>query len=259
MATKQAKEVATQQNNLPAAFSNDVPEWAKGNGPARGSENVGTKDIVLPRLEIIQAQSPIKDEKPDEAIEGHLFNTVTTEVLGDLVFIVPIYYRMEYLVWKDQDAGGGFFGAYNFEDQAQRRRDELIKDGEDPSLIEVIDTPVHYCLRVDPNTLKTEQIVISMAKSKAKVSRKWNATIQLAGGDRFSRIYKVTTFKDKNKQNKTFFNYVVQPAGFPPEAVYREAEKLYEMFSKNGVSANHEAFGGADTDGTAEGMNTDNI
>lgn len=256
MATKQSKEVAAQQSNLPAAFSNDTPEWAK-NGSGRGSENVGTKDIVLPRLEIIQAQSPIKDEKPDEAVEGHLFNTVTTEILGDMVFIVPIYYRMEYLVWKDQDAGGGFFGAFDYEDQAHKRKDDLVKDGEDPALLEVVDTPVHYCLLVDPNTLATQQIVISMPKSKAKISRKWNATIQLAGGDRFSRVYKVTTFKDKNKQNKTFFNYVVQPAGFPPEEVYREAEKLYGMFKSGEVRANHEAFGtGSDEPGS---MDTDNI
>lgn len=260
MATSKNAVAAGSKNAVGAFDSNEVPEWAK-NSQGRGSENVGTKDIVLPRLELIQAQSPIKDEKPEEAVEGHMFNTVTQEVLGDLVYIVPIFYRMEYLVWKDQDSGGGFFGAFFFEDEAQRRRDQLIKDGEDPDLIEIVDTPVHYALRVDPNTMKTEQIVISMAKSKSKVSRKWNATIQIAGGDRFSRIYKVSSFKDKNKQNKTFWNYVVQPAGFPPEPIYREAEKLYNMFMKEGVTANHEAAAGADHQGTDTGGNpdTDNI
>jgi len=256
MVTKKT-EVAAATSNAVAAFNmGDVPDYVK-NGTGRGSENVGAKDIVLPRLELIQAQSPIKDDNPD-AVEGYMFNTVTQEVLGDTVFVIPVFYRMEYLVWKDQDEGGGFFGAFFFEDEAERRRDRLIKDGENPEFIEILDTPVHYCLRVDPVTLKTEQIVISMSKSKSKVSRKWNATIQIAGGDRFGRVYRVTSFKDKNKQNKTFFNYVVQPAGFPPEAVFREAERLYTMFSTEGVSANHEAAMGADRE-HASGPQTDNI
>lgn len=232
-------------------FSNEVPEWAKG-GSGRGSENIGTKDLILPRLEIVQAQSPIKDENP-EAREGLLFNTVTQEVIGDEAFIVPIFYRMEYIVWKDQDAGGGFFGAFNSQSEAEARVSELMSEGEED--LEIVDTPVQYCLRIRPD-MTTENIVISMPKSKAKVSRKWNALIQLCGGDRFSRAYKVTTFKDKNKQNKTFFNYVVQAAGFPPEAIYREAEKWYEVFRKEGVSTDHASAlaagnpegGGMDTD-----------
>jgi len=255
MATKQAApsktEVAVAAAGEVQMFGSDVPEWAKG-GTGRGSENVGTKDMLLPRLEIVQAQSPIKDENA-EAKEGFMFNTVTQEVLGDSVFIIPLYYRMEYLVWKDQDAGGGFFGAFDSMAEALSRKAEVVSDGEDPADIEVIDTPVHYCLRVKPD-YSVEQIVISMAKSKAKVSRKWNSIIQLAGGDRFSRAYKITTFKDKNKQNKTFFNYVVQPAGFPPEAVYREAERVYGKISSDGIKADHASAAGADAEPVGGGQ-----
>lgn len=239
------KEVAVP-NQGAMAFAQDTPDWAKG-GTGRGSENVGTKDILLPRLEIVQAQSPIKDTNED-AKEGLMFNTVTSEVLGDEVYIVPLYYRMEYLLWKDQDKGGGFFGAYDSENEAKQRLHEVVADGEDESDMEIVDTPVHYCLRIKPD-MTIEQIVISMPKSKAKVSRKWNAAIQIAGGDRFSRVYKMTTFKDKNKQNKTFFNFVVQPAGFPPEAIYREAEKLYTSFRELGVKADHGSAGSGEPTG----------
>jgi hypothetical protein len=251
MATKQtavAKAVSQE-----VGFSQETPEWAKS-GQGRGSENVGTKDIVLPRLEIVQSQSPIKDT--DETIrEGMLFNSATSENLGDTAFIVPIYYRMEYLVWKDQDEGGGFFGSYDTEHAARARIQEEVSNGESESLLEVVDTPVHYCLRVRSD-FSTEQIVISMPKSKAKVSRKWNSLIQIAGGDRFSRVYKLGTFKDKNKKNQAFHNFTVQPAGFPPEAVYREAERLYDVFKTQGVKADHAT--GGDGEGTA-GMDTDPI
>jgi hypothetical protein len=243
MATKE-KSVPAVQSGGTIGFSQEAPEWAKS-GTARGSENVGSKDLVLPRLEIVQAQSPIKDTNPD-AKEGMLFNSATGDLIGEEAYIVPIFYRMEYLVWKDQDEGGGFFGAYDTEREAQARVEEEVSNGENPEHLEVIDTPVHYCLRIRTSDGSTEQIVVSMAKSKAKVSRKWNAVIHIAGGDRFSRAYKFTTFKDKNKQNKTFFNYIVQPAGFPPEKIFREAERLYEVFKTQGVRADHAAAAGAD-------------
>jgi hypothetical protein len=253
------KEVAVQSQGA-VAFSQETPTWLNKNS-ARGSENVGTKDIALPRLEIVQAQSPIKDVNED-AREGMFFNSVTQDVLGDKVFFVPVYYRMEYLVWKDQDSGGGFFGAHESESEANARIAEEIAN--DPSLggvtkdgrpmLEAVDTPVHYGLMIDMQgpEVRSQQLVISMPKSKAKVSRKWNSVIQMVGGDRFSRVYALTTFKDKNKQNKTFFNFVVQPAGFPPESIYREAERLYEVFRRDGVKADHASVANQGEEGTLE-------
>lgn len=239
MAKSQKTEIATQEAGE-MMFAQDVPDWAK-NSQGRGSENVSSKDLILPRLEIVQSQSPIK-EANEAAREGMLFNAVTSDIIGESAYIVPIFYRMEYLVWKDQNQGGGFFGAFDTRNEAQQRLAEVVADGEDEMDLEIVDTPVHYCLRVKPD-FSTEQIVISMPKSKSKVSRKWNAMIQIGGGDRFSRIYKVSTFKDKNKKNQSFYNYVVSPAGFPSEAVYREAERLYEVFRSQGVKVDHAAAG----------------
>jgi hypothetical protein len=220
-------------------------------GPARGSEEVKSTDMVLPRLEIVQALSPIKDENPG-AREGFLFNSVTREIVGDLAYFIPVYFRMEYLVWKDQDKGGGFFGSFNSQAEAEARVNEAVSQGEDPSDLEIVDTPVQYGLRIEPEG-KTEQIVISMAKTKAKVSRKWNAMIQIVGGDRFSRVYKLTTFKDENNKGQKFFNFVVQPAGFTPEPAYREAERLYEVLKTQDFRVAHETVNAAaDSAGPAD-------
>lgn len=221
-----------------SAFSMAVPEYIN-QGVARGSEEVKASDMVLPRLEIVQALSPIKETNED-AKEGYLFNSVTQEVIGDLAYFVPVYFRLEYLIWKDPDQGGGFFGSYNSQADADRRRAEIIAEGENPEYIEIVDTPVQYGLRITPDMSVCEQIVISMAKTKAKVSRKWNAMIQIAGGDRFSRVYKLTSFKDENKKGQKFFNYVVQPAGFAPKAAYLQAEALYEILKTQDFRVAHE-------------------
>lgn len=228
---KPATEVVTTTD---MAFSQEMPSWMDPK-LARGSENVSTTDLVLPRLEIVQAQSPIKDVNED-AREGMLFNSATGDLIESPALIVPVYFRVEHIIWKDTDAGGGYFGAFPTAAEAQNRVRDLQAEGETD--LEIVDTPVHYCLRIRSDG-STEQIVVSMPKSKAKVSRKWNAIIQIAGGDRFSRVYKLSTFKDKNKKNQQFWNYVVQPAGFVTEPVYRKAEQNYEIFKNVGVATDY--------------------
>lgn len=235
MATKKP-ETAVQ--TVESTFIQEAPAYLNS-GTARGSEEVKASDMVLPRLEIVQALSPIK-ETNEQAREGLLFNSVTEQILGDMVYFVPVYYRMEYLVWRDQDKGGGFLGSFPSAADAEHRRAQAVAEGDSLEDIEVVDTPVQYGLRIEPSG-HFEQIVISMAKTKAKVSRRWNAMIQIAGGDRFSRVYKISTFRDENKKGQKFFNYVVQPAGFTPEKVYREAERIYEVLKTQDVRVAHES------------------
>ena len=247
MATKKP-DTAVQK--VEATFMQEVPAYINTSS-ARGSEEVGSADMVLPRLEIVQALSPIKETNED-AREGLLFNSVTEEILGDMIYFVPVYYRMEYLVWRDQDKGGGFLGSFSTAAEAERRKTQAVAEGDDIDAIEIVDTPVQYGMRIEPAG-HFEQIVISMAKTKAKVSRRWNAMIQIAGGDRFSRVYKISTFRDENKKGQKFFNYAVQPAGFTPEKVYREAERLYEVLKTQDVKVAHETVVEA-TDNDRDGI-----
>jgi hypothetical protein len=236
MATTKSKTEVVTQAAEPFAVATQ-PDYIKS-GPGRGSENVGADDMLVPRLEIVQSQSPIKDADPD-ARDGDLFNSVTSEILGPVAYFCPIYYQMEYILWKSKDEGGGFFGSFRTMEEAEKRMLQAIEEGEKPEFMEIVDTPVHYGLLVDPDTKAATQIVISMAKTKAKISRKWNSIIQIAGGDRFARIYKISTFTDENKKGQKFKNYVVAPAGFAPKEVYELAEATYATFSKGVVRADH--------------------
>lgn len=238
MATKAAKkpapkaQVPTKRGEVPGALilmgdQQQVPDYIKpGN---RGSEHVGTEDMVIPRLEVVQALSPALERDDPNYIEGakqgDLVNSVTRQNYGKEVFIVPVYYTKQWLVWKDRTKGGGFFGAYPSPAEAEAR---IEQEGDDA--LEAIDTPTHLCLLIDPQEGKIDEIMISMPRTKAKISRQWNSMIKLAGGDRFSRVYRVTTALEENKKGK-FQNYVVQAAGFPAKVVYDKAEKLYQAVS----------------------------
>lgn len=229
-----AKQVAKKESTQLDMFSDDKPEWVGDSG--RGSEEVGIEDVVLPRIDIIQALSPqIKRNDPayiEGAEQGMIFNTVTEKLYGNEVTFVPVYFRKEYLVWKKRTEGGGFRGSYLTEREAQ----EAVMSQDDASSLEIVDTAQHFVLIVDGDT--TEQAVISMARSKMKVSRQLNSMARMAGGDRFSRAYKLKAVEDSSDKGD-YWNFKVVQLGYVPEQLYREAEAMYEAVTSGQRSVDY--------------------
>lgn len=253
MATKkpESTEVATtiDQNTDLATVQSSMPDYLRAQqGSARGQENVGAEDLVIPRLEVVQDLSPARKKSDSNYIEGAeeglLYNNVTRELYGKDVLVVPVGFVKEWLIWKDRDNGGGFRGAFPDKATAEDALAGLVDgDGRSESdMCEIVDTNQQFCLLVKPDGT-VEEIVVSMAKSKAKISRKWNSLIRLANGDSFSRVYRLSAVEDKNNKNQSFYNLNVAQAGFPSEPVYRRAEKMYEAIVKGHLVADR----GADT------------
>lgn len=239
-------EVAVKPENAIAR-----PSFLKAG--ARGQENVGSADLVIPRLELIQDLSPArKRDNPayiEGAQEGMLFNNVTRELYGTEVTVVPVYFKKEWLIWKDRKSGGGFRGAFDSKAEAETAIHELKdKDGkaEDPSLFEALDTAQHFCMLLQANK-PPQQIVLSMSRSKMKISRTWNSMMNLNNDDSFAHKYRVAAIGDKNSSNQDFFNLKIAPAGFVDEATYTAAEKMYEVFRAGGGKVDHTYGDDADT------------
>lgn len=211
---------------------------------ARGAENVGVADLVIPRLEVVQSLSPCRQKNDPDYIEGaeegQLYNNVTRELYGEEVTVIPCFFLKEWLIWKDRKKGGGFRGAFPTKEAADKGIAEL-RDGdgkpENPADFTALDTAQHFCLLLPPNGGKPQQIVISMAKSKMKVSRKWNSLIQLTGDDSFARCYKVISVDDKNSNNQDFKNLAVKALGYASESLYIAGEKMYQAIKGGGIRA----------------------
>lgn len=216
------------------AVTDDIPEFLK-KGSQRGAENVTSDDVIIPRVELIQALSPARKKNDpgyiEGADEGMLFNNVTRELYGPELIVVPVFYTKQYLVWKDRKQGGGtngFRGAFNSKAEAEAAIAELAEDG-----LEVVDTAQHFVLAYHEG--KWTEAVISMAKSKIKVSKRWNSLMRLTDTDSFSRAYKLSAVTETNARNEQYFNYNVTAMGFVPKEVYEQGEKLYNVISKGGV------------------------
>ena len=222
--------------------TNEIPEFVKqGN---RGAENVGTDDMIIPRIELIQALSPVR-KKSDPAYiegaeEGMLYNNVTRALYGTEVTVVPVYYTKQFLVWKDRKAGGGgsngFRGAFASKELADRAIAELGEEA-----LEVSDTAQHFVLV--RNGDDWQEAVISMAKSKVKVSKRWNSLMRLSNTDSFSRAYKLSATTETNARNESYFNFNVSALGFVSKDMYERAEKLYETIRTGAVKVSNDYDG----------------
>lgn len=213
------------------------PDWMGDEG--RGSEEVTIQDVTIPRLQMVQDLSPQRKKNQAEYIEGceegMLFNSVTNQLYTEPVLFVPVYFRMEWLIWKHRDAGGGLQGVYATQAEAVAAAGEHPLAGQTTDkgepVIEVQDTAQHFGLLLDPNSPaedpRATEIVVSMSKSQLKPSRQFNSQIRIAGGDRWERYYRFSAVEVDGAKG-TYYNWKVEQLGFVSEAVYAQAEALYE-------------------------------
>ena len=205
----------------------------------RGSEEVTINDVTIPRLSMVQDLSPQRKKNNAEYIEGceegMLFNTVTNQLYVDPVLFVPVYFRLEWLVWKHRDAGGGLQGVRATQEEAVAFVGEhplagQMTDKNEP-VLEVQDTAQHFGLLLDPNSPaedpRATEIVVSMSKSQLKPSRQLNSMIRIATGDRFERYYRLSAAQVDGARGE-YYNWKVEQLGFVSEAIFAQAEALYE-------------------------------
>ena len=227
------------KNEVIAAQSTAVAPSFVNQGTVRGTEHVDQSDLIIPRLELVQSLSPCRKKADPSYIEGAdegmMYNSVTRELYGTQAVLVPISYKKEFLLWKKRDKGGGFRGVFKSMEDAEKGV-ALLDDAED---IEITDTAQHFCLMVKPNG-QMEEIVVSMAKSKLKTSRKWNSLIRIAEVDSFAKSYKVSAVTQTNAKNQDYFGFDVAPFSFVTEPVYRRAEKLWGMIEAGQVTVSTE-------------------
>lgn len=225
--------VADEKAGLPAHINAD---------DNRGSENVSSADLTLPRLRLVQYISDELKKNSDSYIEGieagQLVNSVSKAV-SDKLYVLPVYYERKFNVWRSRDAGGGLIASCFSETEA---REELAKaceaerislDDEDRvnRTFDLIDTPTHYCLEINPETGETSPIIIDMPSTKQKVSRTWNTNARQKAGASFAHVWALSTVEETNRRKEDYFNYKVEYVGFATKELYDRGEASYAEFA----------------------------
>ena len=147
----------------------------------KGLENITSEDITIPRLSIIQANSPQRKKKDEKYIEnadeGDVFNTVTSQVYKEPLTVIPCAYRKTYVEWIPREKGGGFVAAYDIRpsdtttDPATRK--SFLKNGN-----QLVDTAEHFVI-IKKDDDSFESAVLTKTSSNLTVSRKWNTLLKM--------------------------------------------------------------------------------
>lgn len=215
----------------------------------QGFENVGSKDLALPFLKVLGQLSPQLSPQKAAYIEGAkpgmILNTVTNELYDGQkgILVVPCYYKLEYIEWKDrgQDGSAAPVNIYPSDSDimSQTTRDSMNKDRTaDGTYIE--ETASHYVLVVQDGAPK-ETALIAMKSTQRKKSKKWNSmmmSIKLKKKDgtyyqpaMFTQVYRLKTVAESNKLGEWYGWDISHEGTIPNSEVLNAANDFYKSAS----------------------------
>lgn len=150
-----------------------------------GFENVTAKDILIPRISILQALSPqlkaTKSEFIDGAKEGMICDVATGELLPTPLIVIPVFYIKQYLEWAPRASGKGLCGIHD----SDAILDKCTEDDKGRPILDngnyIAETAQFFVLNMMANRRRS---FIPMASTQLKNARKW---MTLATGEKLQR------------------------------------------------------------------------
>ena len=263
-AQSQSKEIQKKEEHLPAAIN---LEEASG----EGLEFVSAKDLKLPILKILYANSPVLDKNDGKYIanaeKGDIYNEVTGNLWKgpDGIIVVPCLYINTFNEWKDKgdrDSPGRPINIHTDPSiMSETKRGEDNKDRL-PNGNYVEDTGNHFVFILDKDYLPQEQAVIAMKSTQKKKSKTWNSMMQTRrtkGTKGFFRppswatTYHLTTTRESNSQN-TWYGWVVEFDNFLDTTKMAKTLEITRGFYQSSMKS--DIFGKVDF-GVAQDVNQD--
>ena len=180
-----------------------------------GLENVGSSDLLVPRLGILQDLSPQVKERKSEYIEGAKVGMIadlgTGELFPDGIWFLPVLYRKDYLEWAPRDSGKGLIGIHSdpsvLDDCRRNDRNQPINSAGNL----IAETAQFYGINLSAGGRLS---FIPMTSTQLKKAKRWNTLAmgeKLKRGDGteytaplFYRTYNLTTAEESNNDGDWF-------------------------------------------------------
>jgi len=242
-----------EQGNMTQRKDAPLPANIFEEDAARGLGNIGQQDLALPFLKILAQLSPEVNKRDGKYVEGAeagmIYNSVTGELYNGVegINVIPCFYKLEYLEWKDRGEGlGAPVAIYpsSSDIMSKTKPDANYKDRL-PNGNYIDKTASHFVIILgdSPSTA-----LISMKSTQLKISRKWNSMmsgIKMKGKDglftpaSFSHIYRLKTTQLSNDKG-TWFGWEVSKNGpITDTTLYNQAKTFSESIAKGSVKAKH--------------------
>ena len=225
-----------------------------------GFENQTSDDYSIPFINVLQALSPVLEER-DDLKAGMLYNTVTGEAVKgvDGLAFIPATTRHQFVEFKPRAEGGGFVAAYETNDPLVKAAIEASTEFgkySTPNGNELIETFYVYGIAIDADG-NTSDAVIAFNSTKIKKYKAWQTKaktiqIQLPDGRRipaplWAHRYRVKTVQEKNSKG-SFHNFDIAFDGenaqaarlLPSDPLAVHARDLIAMIDSGKARAAHE-------------------
>ena len=247
---EQSNEVAIKQQ-AGAVASLNIEQFAD-----EGFDNVDSNSLALPFLKVLGQLSPQVTQGDSqfiaEARPGMIYNTVTNELYNGAggITVIPCFYKLEYIEWKDRDNGAvAPVNVYPADSDIMSKttRDEKGKDRlENGNYVE--ETASHYIMVVEPD--KSSTALLTMKSTQRKKSKKWNSmmmSLRQKSKDGkgffrpapFTQQYLLKTVLEKNNLG-SWYGWEIEHIGqVESEETIKAAFDFYQSCKKGAVRATH--------------------
>ena len=201
-------------------------EVAKPSTTPRGFENEDAKDLLLPRIELLQGLSAAVQEGKGKA--GEIVNQISKAPLPTNTFI-PIAMHRKYIKWIPRNEGGGIeYQTANPNDERVLEDTKWGQHGEKPTCTSYM----NFLVLLEGQTLP---IVLSFSMTNYQEGRKLYTMCKMAGCDIWLKKYKIAS-KSKTNNSGTWHVFDISEAGDTDPKDAKIAEELFTTFSERDLN-----------------------
>jgi hypothetical protein len=181
-----------------------------------GLQEIGFKDIVLPRLSLCQKTSPQRDKLNTGKFikgleEGQFFSSLTGKIYGEKIQVIPLFFYHSRIMFKDINEGGGIVCQAPDGVRCQMNNGGPClhsawgPKGEPPECSEFFNYPC-FIWTGDPATSR-ELIIVSMKTTGLKAGRTLNSLMRLRQKPAYAGIYELSGVGATNKANQSYYTW----------------------------------------------------
>jgi hypothetical protein len=225
-----------------------------------GPDGLGVGEVEIPRLKLLQAQSPELAEF-DNAKQGEFWHSLIDDRIGSTVRICPIYIDRRFILWRPREAGGGILARADDGKHWRPADTEFtvkLKSGHevkwrtsrtvaasglarrgtynpsDPNSPPAA-TRMYSIVCSFPDRQDLPPAVVILQRAGIKVATKLIGKLKALRAPSFGVILEMISFKDKSPSGE-FYNYAFEIVG-PVEdrAFYEENFAQYRFFIEQGL------------------------
>lgn len=243
MSKKRLDEPGT--SDVPAVRPEAPPPAYIPEGERLGLEKMRDRDIIFPRVILLQGLSPIVQVAESGMHAGDLINSVTLELIAraeEPRIFTPIMFWPEWIEWLPRNEGGGIVAishdpASDLANRGQRGGRPRGVEGEpETSVLEYL---VFLALFTDKPPSPESVVCFSCAKTNYKHGRRLLNLARMRGHfPLFAGSYEVVTTTEHNARvNADYWVLNFRNAGWASEEVYKMCAKIHDSAKDATVSA----------------------